>query len=143
MKLEVTGYSSGLLRQYTKVFKSDDFDLQIKYVGMNDSSFTFELYLRNKSVSGITLDCSASTLEVDKCIAGFESRIKSAASMKSDVKRSDTYTAWLQFKVLGDNPMPCFLNGGNMRLSNILIVSRGQRIDCGPFEFVPISVRLY
>ncbi len=142
-KLEVTGYSSNLLRQYTKVFTSEDFDLQVKYVGMNDSSFTFETYLKNKSGSGITLDCSASSFMVDRCSADFERRIKSQSSMKADIVRWGEYTAWLQFKVLGDNPMPCFLNGGTMRLSHIFVLTQGRRIDCGPLEFVPISVRLY
>jgi hypothetical protein len=141
--LEVTGYSSNLLRQYTKTFKSEDFDLQVKYVGMNDSSFTFETYLKNKSGSEITLDCSAITFAVDLCDANFERRFKSQPSMKIDVRRSDENTSWLQFKVLGDNPMSCFLNGGNMRLSGVFVMIKGRVVDCGTFEFVPISVRLY
>ena len=141
--LEVTGYRSQLLKQYTKVFTSGNFDLQIKYVGMNDSSFTFEMYLKNKSKSAITLDCSASELSVDLCSAAFESRIKSHLTMKADIKRSGEFTAWLQFKVLGDNPLSCFLNGGTMRLSNVSVITPRGREDCGIFEFVPITVRLY
>ncbi len=141
--LEVTGYRSNLLKEYTKVFVSDAFDLQVKYVGMNDSSFTFEMNLKNKTKSEIILDCSESELVVDLCNAAFESRIKSESSMSVTVGRSDDRTVWLQFKVLGDNPMPCFLNGGNMRLSRVFVLAGGKRTDCGVFEFVPISVRLY
>lgn len=141
--LEVTGYSSNLLRQYTKFFKSEDFDLQVKYVGMNDSSFTFETYLKNKSGSGITLDFSESTLSVDKCHADLERTLKSHPSMKAGVMRSEEFTAWLQFKVLGGDPMPCFLNGGHITLSHVFVLTNGRRVDCGTFEFVPISVKLY
>lgn len=141
--LEVAGYRLQLLKQYTKVFTSDNFDLQVKYVGMNDSSFTFEMRLKNKSKSGIALECRGSELSVDLCSAVFESRIKSHDAMIIQVGRSDALTAWLQFKVLGDNPLSCFLNGGTIRLSQVFVVTQQGWEDCGVFEFVPISVRLY
>ena len=129
--------------RYSKIYRSKEFDLALSYVGMNDSSFTFEISLDNHTNQHVTLDCERSTLAVDLCAESFRSRIKSFAAKRIDINGGRTSTAWLQFRAEADTSMRCFLNGGKLTLSGIVTLVDGRPVDFGIFEFQPLSVRMH
>lgn len=140
--IEVSEYYPKIsLSHYSKTYSSINFDLKLNYVGMNDSAFTFEIRLKNRSDSSLSLHCDSSRLQVIWCSEIFQSRIKSHSTKIIEVNPHESINLWLQFTTEHDI-LPCFLNGGKITLMGITVKLMKETFDFGVFEFQPLSLRL-